>query len=114
MVEQTITIHDADGTWVVRARGAVIAESNAALELVEGDYPPVIYFPREDVAMPFLDPSETTSTCPHKGKATYFSLVAKSGVIQDAAWSYESPHDGVSRIAGHIAFYPSKATVEQL
>ena len=114
MVEQTISIHAAEGTWVVRARGAVIAESTNALELVEGDYPPVIYIPREDVAMPFLEPSDTISTCPHKGAATHFSLVAKSGVIKDAAWSYETPHEAVSRIAGHIAFYGSKATVERL
>ena len=109
-----IKIRPAKGTWVVRAGGAVIAESNNALELAEGDYPPVIYIPRDDIAMAFLDKTETTSVCPHKGTATYYSIVAKSGEIVDAAWSYEDPYDAVSAIKGHLAFYPQKAAVELL
>ena len=42
-----ITITGAPGTWVVRAGGAVLGETKAALELVEGDYPAVMYFPRK-------------------------------------------------------------------
>ena len=57
-----ITIHPAEGTWVVRADGAVIAESRNALELTEGSYPPVIYFPPGDVAMAFLEPSDRVTT----------------------------------------------------
>lgn len=109
-----ITIHKAEGAWVARAGGAVIAESRAALELVEGGADPVIYFPREDVAMAFLDPSDSRTTCPHKGEASYFTLHTKSGEIRDAAWSYDNPKEGVARIAGHLAFYPDKVTVEQL
>lgn len=110
-----IKIRPAGGTWVVRAAGAVIGESQNALELVEGDYPPVIYFPQEDLSMVFLDPSETTSRCPFKGDASYWSIVAKSGTIKDAAWSYPSPKTGVEAIAGHIAFYSSeKVAVEQV
>ena len=109
-----ISIRTAPGTWVVRAGGAILAESSRALELTEGDYPPVIYFPREDIAMAFLDPSDTTSACPHKGAAEYFTIAAKSGPIRDAGWSYPSPHEGVTRIAGHIAFYPDKATIERI
>lgn len=109
-----IKIRPATGTWVVRAGGAVLGESKNALELVEGDYPPVIYFPREDLAMAFLDPSDKSSLCPYKGEASYFSIVAKSGPIADAAWSYETPKDDVAAIAGHIAFYTNKVAVEQV
>ena len=109
-----IKIRPAEGTWVVRAGGAVIAESDRALELAEGEYTPVIYFPREDIAMAFLEPSETVSTCPHKGKARYFTIQAKSGPLTDAAWSYETPTEGVAGIANHIAFYTSTVTVEQV
>lgn len=109
-----IIIRPADGTWVVRAGGAVIGESTKALELIEGDYPPVIYFPREDIAMAFVDASDTTSTCPLKGQANYFTIVAKSGPIKDAGWSYESPKAGVEAIAGHLAFYTNKVAVEQV
>ncbi|WP_316014795.1 DUF427 domain-containing protein [Roseobacter sp. HKCCA0434] len=114
MVEKHISIHRADGTWVVRAAGAVIAESSNALELVEGDYPPVIYFPKDDIAMAFLEPSERTSHCPHKGDATYFSVVAKSRTLEDVAWTYEDPKEAAARIAGHIAFYRDQVAVEQL
>ena len=109
-----IKIRPATGTWVVRAAGAVIGESTDALELVEGDYPPVIYFPQKDIAMAFLDASATSSHCPYKGDARYYSIVAKSGPITDAAWSYENPKPSVEAIAGHLAFYTSKVTVEEV
>lgn len=110
-----ITIRPATGTWVIRAAGAVIGESKNALELTEGNYPAVIYFPRSDIAMAFLDQSEQTSTCPHKGAATYYTIVAKSGPIDNAAWSYETPKPEVAAIKDHIAFYSSgKVAVEQI
>lgn len=109
-----IKIRSVSGTWVIRAGGAVIGESTRALELTEGSYPPVIYIPREDIAMAFLDQTDTTSTCPHKGAATYYSIIAKSGEIKDAAWSYEDPLEAVAGIKGHLAFYPEKAAVEEV
>lgn len=109
-----IKIRPADGTWVIRAGGAVLGESDRALELIEGEYPPVIYFPRDDVAMAFLEPSDTVSTCPHKGAASYFSIVTKSTTLTDAAWSYVEPKDGVAEIAGYLAFYTTEVAVEQL
>ncbi len=109
-----IKIRPAGGTWVVRAAGAVLGESRNALELIEGNYPPVVYFPRGDIAMAFLDPSETTSSCPHKGTASYYSIIAKSGEMKNAAWSYEDPHEAVAQIKDYLAFFPGKAAVEQL
>lgn len=109
-----IKIRKAEGTWVVRAGGAVLGESGNALELTEGDYPPVIYFPREDIGMAFLDASEQTGHCPFKGDAVYFSIVTKSNVIKNAAWSYETPNADVAEIAGYLAFYPNLVAVEKL
>ena len=101
-----IKITPAEGTWVVRAGGAVLGESTGALGLREGGYPPVIYFPRGDIAMAFLDGTEKTSHCPHKGDATYFSVVTKSRTLQDAVWSYEDPKADVAEIKGYLAFTP--------
>ncbi len=101
-----IRIRRAEGTWVVRAGGAVLGESANARELTEGGNAPVIYFPRGDVAMAFLEATDTVTTCPHRGKATHYSIVTKSTVLRDAAWSYETPGDDFSDIAGHLAFYP--------
>lgn len=109
-----IKIRPATGTWVVRAAGAVLGESTNAIELVEGDYPPVVYFPRADIAMAFLEPSDMTSTCPYKGAANYFTIIAKSGPIANAAWSYENPSDDVAEIKGYLAFYTNKVAVEQV
>lgn len=110
-----ITIRKAPGKWVVRAGGAIIGESSSALELTEGSYPPVIYFPRGDIGMAFLERTETTSHCPHKGDATYFSITTTGGEeLSDAAWSYEKPKDGVAGIRDHLAFYTDRVAVEQL
>jgi uncharacterized protein (DUF427 family) len=110
-----IVIRAAEGKWTVRAGGAVLGESTHALELREGDYPPVIYFPREDIAMAFLDASDKTTHCPHKGDATYFSVVTKSRTLTDTVWSYEDPKSDVAAIKGHLAFYPiEEITVERI
>jgi len=109
-----IKIRKVSGTWVIRAGGAVLGESKNALELTEGSYPPVIYFPRADIAMAFLDKSATSSTCPWKGLASYYSITTKSTEIADAAWSYEAPKAGVEAIAGYLAFDPNMVTVEQV
>ncbi|MFN3824124.1 MAG: DUF427 domain-containing protein [Pseudorhodobacter sp.] len=109
-----IRLRKAGGTWVLRAGDAVLGESRAAVELSEGSRAPVIYFPRADTAMVFLDPSPRRSTCPHKGEAVYFSIVTPAGRIEDAAWSHESPPESLARIAGHLAFDAERVTVEQL
>ncbi|WP_299557877.1 DUF427 domain-containing protein [uncultured Sulfitobacter sp.] len=110
-----ITIRKAEGTYTVRAGGAVLGESNNALELVEGDYPPVIYFPREDIAVAFFDASDKTTECPHKGVANHYSVVTKSRTLENAVWSYEDPKEAVARIKDHMAFYPmDEITVERI
>ncbi|PJE35761.1 hypothetical protein CVM52_15520 [Pseudooceanicola lipolyticus] len=110
-----ITIRRASGKWSVRAGGAVLGESSNVLELSEGDYPPVIYFPREDIAMAFLDRTEKSTHCPHKGDASYYSIVTRSTTLENAAWSYEAPYEAVARIKDHLAFYTGEnVTVEEI
>ena len=109
-----IKIRPAKGTWSVRAAGSVLGETENALELSEGDYPPVIYFPRADISMAFFEKSDTQSVCPHKGTATYYDHIAKSGTFRDVAWSYEAPLDAVAQIEGYLAFFGDKVAVEQL
>jgi uncharacterized protein (DUF427 family) len=112
---KTITIRKADGIWSVRAGGAVLGESDMALELIEGDYPPVIYFPRGDIAMAFLDRTEKLTNSPNKGDANYYSVVTKSTTLENVAWTYESPKEEVARIKNHLAFSTTgDVTVEQI
>ncbi|MGX9357324.1 DUF427 domain-containing protein [Roseobacteraceae bacterium S113] len=109
-----IRVVKASGKWTIRASGAVLGESENALELIEGSREGVIYFPREDVAMAFLEPTDHTTTCPHKGVASYFSIEAKNRTLENAVWSYEDPHEDVAQIKGHLAFYTGEyLTVEE-
>lgn len=109
-----ITIAPAEGTWVVRAGGAVIGESSRALELREGGLEPVIYFPREDVAMAFLEPSTKHTLCPYKGDAGYYSIVTEAETLPDAVWTYVQPKTDVHQISEMLAFDPGQVTVEQV
>lgn len=110
-----MTIRKAAGTWSVRAGGAVLGESSDALELVEGEYPPVIYFPRKDIAMAFLDPSDKTSHCPRKGDARYFSVVTKSTTLANVVWSFEDPNEVADKLRNYLAFHNvEEVAVEQI
>ncbi len=110
-----ITIRKATGTWVVRSGGAVLGESAEALELIEGDLAPVIYFPRDHIATAFLDKSDKTTHCPHKGTASYYSIVNKSSVTENAVWSYEDPLEAAAEIKGYLAFVlQASVKVEQV
>ena len=110
-----ITIRKLNGKYVVRAGGAVLGESTAALELSEDGHAPVIYFPQGDIAMAFLDRTDKVTHCPHKGDATHFSIANKSTVTENAVWSYEDPIPAVAEIKGYLAFYPlDSVKVEQI
>lgn len=110
-----IKIRNATGVWTVRSGGAVLGESSHALELIEGSYAPVIYFPRADIAMAMLDRTDKTTHCPHKGDASYFSIVNRSATLDNAVWSYEAPLDAVDEIKDHLAFFKrDDVTVEQI
>ena len=110
-----IRIRNAGGIWTVRSGGAVLGETKNALELSEGDMKPVIYFPREDIAMAMLDRSDKSTHCPHKGDASYFHIVNRSATLKNAVWSYENPLDDVAAIKDYLAFYTGdKVTVEQI
>lgn len=110
-----ITVRKAQGTWVVRAAGAVIAESSEALEVTAGSAPPVIYFPRAHVAMAFLDAGDTRTGAAPMGAAQHYSVVTQGKTLPDAAWSYETPREELGRLAGHLAFHATdEVTVERL
>ena len=93
----------------------MIGESRRAQEVTEGDYPFVIYFPREDMAMAFLDTSDYRTTNPHMGEASYYSIATKNTLLKNMAWSYEAPLPEAAAIKDHIAFYVNNdIAVEQL
>jgi uncharacterized protein (DUF427 family) len=93
---------------VVTVGGQVIADSRAALTLREASYPPVQYFPREDVDMAALTRSEHTTYCPYKGEASYYSIPAGGDGSLNAVWTYETPFEAMAQIKDYVAFYPDR------
>jgi uncharacterized protein (DUF427 family) len=106
-----ITITPIVGLVRVTAGGTPLGQSQNAVELKEGSYPPVVYVPREDIDMDRLIRTERATTCPWKGQASYYSIETPSGRLENAVWSYETPLPGVAKIADHLAFYPDKVQV---
>jgi uncharacterized protein (DUF427 family) len=97
------------GLWMkVEVDGDVIADSIDVVQVVEDHNPVRYYFPREDVAMQRLVRSDTTSECPFKGRATYYSLQLTTGLLRDAAWSYEAPYEEHQGLRGRVAFWEEK------
>ncbi|TMH51779.1 MAG: DUF427 domain-containing protein [Betaproteobacteria bacterium] len=89
----------------VKLDGELIADTRDAIEMKEGDYPVVYYFPRKDVKMERLSRTNHQTYCPFKGHASYYSL--KNGA-ENAVWTYEKPYDEMSAIKERLAFYPDK------
>ena len=105
----------ANGAHVVAKIGdSVLADSANALTLQESDYPPVYYVPLADVDQAALRPSDTSTYCPYKGDASYYSVTTSAGDVEDAMWFYPQPYDAVGEIGGHVAFYADRVdlTVE--
>jgi uncharacterized protein (DUF427 family) len=109
--DHPITIEPASTRWRAQFNGHVIADSNDALVLKEADYRPVVYFPREDVALEYMARTDRTSHCPYKGDASYYTLRMNSEIAEDVAWSYETPFEAMGQISGRIAFYPDRVEV---
>lgn len=87
---------------VVEARwgGALIARSDDTV-IVEGNH----YFPVDSVDAIVFQPSSTTTLCPWKGTAHYYSLHVSGAENSDAAWYYPEPKAAAEEIRGRIAFW---------
>jgi uncharacterized protein (DUF427 family) len=104
----TITINPADRHVEVSAAGQLLASSDRALRLDETGLPARYYIPREDVRTDLLRPTASTTTCPFKGQASYWSAQVGDEIYEDLVWSYETPIPGAEQIAGFMSFYPDR------
>lgn len=96
----------------VRVAGEVIAESSRPVLLSETGLPNRWYLHPDDVRLAALETSGTRTHCPYKGDATYYSLRLGERRVEDVAWSYQQPFDGVRAIAGRLCFDHDELTVE--
>ena len=78
----------------------VLAESET-YETVEGN----VYFPPESLNREYFQESGTTTRCPWKGTARYYTVDVNGAVNTDAAWYYPDPKPAAENIRDHVAFW---------
>ena len=78
----------------------VVADSNDTV-VVEGNH----YFPAAALKREFVQPSATTSVCPWKGLASYYSLHVNGAVNADAVWYYPDPKPAAAAVRERVAFW---------
>ncbi len=78
----------------------VVAESDETVN-VEGNP----YFPVESIKKEYFKPSNTHSTCPWKGEASYYTVEVDGQENKDAAWYYPKTSELAKSIEGKVAFW---------
>jgi uncharacterized protein (DUF427 family) len=89
----------------VKFNGEWIADSTAAHLLFETRHLPVYYFPRQDVRLDLMAPTDHHTFCPYKGSAAYWTIRVGDRTSENAVWGYPDPYDEVAAIGDFIAFY---------
>lgn len=112
--DHPITLEPAKRRWRAFFAGHVIADTNDALIVQEANYPPVVYFPREDVAMEYLSRTDRSTHCPYKGDAAYYTILMDGQFAENAVWTYEQPYGAVGAIGERLAFYTDQVEVYEV
>lgn len=106
--EHKVIEHHIGRRMVVKVGDEVVADSHHVVEVDETGNRPRFYFPRSDVRMDHLARTDTTSKCPFKGEAHYFSLRTDGHKMKDAVWTYEDPYEEHAGLKDRVAFWDEK------
>ena len=85
----------------------VIAHSDRTV-VVEGNH----YFPADDVDCSLLEKSPTTTECPWKGTAHYYTIDLDGDCNENAAWYYPNPKAEAETVRDKIAFWNGVEVIE--
>ena len=55
--------------------------------------------------MDLMEPTETTSRCPYKGQASYWSVRIAEKVFKNIVWSYRDPLPACVPLTGYLCFF---------
>ncbi|MFI2345451.1 DUF427 domain-containing protein [Streptomyces sp. NPDC019443] len=107
------------GTQHIRVEidGQLVSSSSRPVLVYETGLPVRYYLPAEDVNLTLFEPTDTHTTCPYKGEASYWSFHggntgADAAVRTDVAWSYQEPLPSVLDIKGYLSFYDNVADIQ--
>lgn len=93
----------------VELAGAVLADSDDALRVLETSHPPTIYVPPADVLCELLTESDARPTfCEFKGRAIYYDLVVDGCRYRGIGWSYPEPAPGYEELRHYFSFFPGR------
>ncbi|MDK3256739.1 DUF427 domain-containing protein [Blastococcus capsensis] len=92
--------------------GTVVARSTRPRMLLESGLPVRYYLPREDVRTDLLEPSYTTTRCPYKGIAHYWSLRLGERLEKDLIWTYPEPFHDAEAVRGLLCFVDDRVDLE--
>ncbi|HEX2245275.1 MAG TPA: DUF427 domain-containing protein [Gammaproteobacteria bacterium] len=79
---------------------AVLAQSDNTI-VVERSH----YFPPDSINREYFRESNTHTTCPWKGQASYYDVVVGGEANKDAAWYYPEPKEAAKQIKNYVAFW---------
>ncbi len=96
----------------VTVDGVQVADSQAPRLLFETGLPVRYYLPKVDVRMDLLTPTSTSTVCPYKGTAQYWSVSVNGETHTDLVWGYRDPVPEAAKIAGLVCFYNEKVDIE--
>jgi len=91
---------------IVRFGGVTVADSRAAVRVLETSHPPVYYLPREAFAAGVLVDTDGSSVCEFKGTASYVDVGAGGALARRGGWYYAEPSPGYEVLRGRVALYP--------
>ena len=89
----------------VKFNGEIIADSTTAHLLFETRHLPVYYFPRSDVRMDLMTPTDHHTFAPTRAPPPIGRSRSATRSAENAVWSYPDPFDEVAAIKDYVAFY---------
>jgi uncharacterized protein (DUF427 family) len=92
----------------VEVDGVTLADSHSPRILFETGLPARYYLPLSDLRTELMRHTETTSHCPYKGTAAYWSVQVGDTTYDDLVWIYRTPLPESVKIAGLACFYNEK------